>query len=677
MAMKASQFISGGGAKSSGLVFASAATFLGVVLRGGRIVQQLRNPRILAGMVSVEDALGKFAKEDGNRAQRILNKAKKVVGAPGRFFEQSPEEILTKEPEAKWLGEGGKKAVKKVQKGTQNVGDALIDGLGSVFEKLEEKFNFSTKVSVKVEKRREDLDKVSQNLSTVNNKLTLVDRVKGIFSKKKPLASNEELSELFTESGVQRLEEAQRKQNEFDALTVKQRNQIKKRAQELEKQFKTEFAQKTELILETAEEGTKPEAPDIKIAYKEYKESLPEEDKKVVEYATVLGSGKKEYYTDNEKKKLKSDLEEKGKIGSSVKNEVDKYTANRSEVERLEKKKRFWENPKEAIREGTKKITAGDVVDYGVRYAAVTQQGISKARKSSRNARALKVLIADLEGGNPKDISTGRIVRITIGAFVDGVLNKIGIGGIFVTNKNPMVAEAAKQYARATFVDYFIFSVGAVGQEVAAQKIRRRYGSNSVPGMLVPAAFMAIQNFGGFARARANQVQPQKDDQNPMAGANPMANMMNIRRQTLLEVYIGLLDKQDEGKPLDANDYMDILTTASKEIRDIGGVRSYDTRLIATYYAEKQLSISDVMKDLNVGKSRLMERSHQGREVTAEYARKKQEELKDQNLQEEPQKKFTEDERNQPKSKKGSFTEGLKNEANHEVQHAEYAGMGA
>ena len=191
----------------------------------------------------------------------------------------------------------------------------------------------------------------------------------------------------------------------------------------------------------------------------------------------------------------------------------------------------------------------------------------SHIRQTKIGVRTIKQLMADLTGKDPSKIST--------------------FSALF-GKASPVIKEARSQFWKTMLPQHLLFATSTVMQEVGAQKLKRKYGSNSmISTMGIPMAFQAIQGLGGLLG----------------------------KGGTMLQTFADTRIAQEAGEQLSADNYATLLEAASKEIKALGGKVNHNTVLIAQYYAINQTPIAEVMKDVNAGKDTLMHRSQEGKQA--------------------------------------------------------------
>lgn len=613
--VEVASFILGGGGK--------AVSGLSKVLRYGGTMQMLRNPRIPYTTLSLVGLLQGFGNkvkldQDGNpkpvsALRKFAQRSANVLQKPGEFFEKTPGDLLeTPVIPGKYLDGDAAKLIGKGQEQARGFGRTVSTHIGSLATQMDKTFNLSGKTEKQIAASKDKLRELRSAFTDPVNKLTGLAKLKDKVAKQKAdLTPQNQIINQLSRTGLASIEQAFAKQRDLEALSPSQRRSIVNQAKQLNEDFSNK--------LKEATAGVKDKQQLAEARDKVFK-SFGDKDRELLTKAEMIQNPQL-HYADEARGKLFGDLNRlDGTVADSVRSGVNRYVDERKELDRLERRKQFWENPAEQVLERARNVKLSEVLDYGIRYGEVLHEGAHNLHQAKIGIRTIKQLMADLSGKNPKNIST--------------------FTALFGSGVSPVVKEARRQFWKTMLPQNIIFGTTTVLQEVGARKLKRKFGSDHMLTTIgVPIAYQALQGLGQL-----------------FGGHN------NI----MLQQYANMRITQEAGEPLGAQDYASLLTAASKDIKAIGGTANYNTTLIARYYASNNTPVAEVMKDINAGKEMLMQRSQQGAEAMKEYYAAQQAQEASQLPQPQAETglvkgKFTAQERNQPKGGVGSHAQQVLN----------------
>lgn len=625
--MTARAFITG---ESKSRKIGGIATALGAVLYGGiRLAKGARfanNPEVM-GVGLASPVVWVAKKVGGKKAADLVTK---VVSAPNEVMNK-PLEAFAKTGEGsvasnlvdtkfaqKFIGDNAEERLEGLALKTSSLGGKISNGLGNALKVIDKQFNFSGKLDKKIDAKRKDLGKeMRQAFKNVKNSQSRWDKIKASFGMKvDKMASPEDIAKFYEENEArEHISSAANKQYLHNKMPTLERQNLRKKADAVYAK-KTEEREKFFSDGLKGIKGRKNKNKKRQELAEEFKLTFSEDEQKIIKDADAADA-RRDYIgetTSGIKAKLQDSVGNK-KLSKSATRVIDKYENAHNDLHKLKNKKALWENPADEIKRRAKNVTLSDVADFTVRYGAIAQDAVHSVKATKIEIRTLKMLIGDLTGKNPKNIST--------------------LKALFGGGASPMVKAARKQFYRSFISTYLTFGIGAGLQQVISNKLKRKLGKDSMWATIASTAgFMALQKVG-----------------DALGGGNRM-----------LQTFADMRIAQEEGAVLNAQDYAHLLENSSEDIRKIGGVSNYNTVLIAQYYTANQTDIADVMKDIAKGKTHLMELSKKGAEAMEQYSQAQQEALDepsavtDNSLVQEG--KFTSQERNKPKGGVGgSFTD--------------------
>ncbi len=611
--MSATAFITGISKGGSRL---GLATGLGAVLMGGMrlagMAKKVENPDSFIPVpgLTIRNTLGFIgAKTAGDKGTQVTNKIAAMIETPGKimslplesfgleggrgsFAELAASSSLTQ----KMLGENAEQTIGKVAIQSSSFGGKIMNGLGNVLQLANDKLGISSTIESKIEKKKQQLASFRKAHENVENKPSAFQALKSKIGKGPTMADNADTATIL-KGARSTLAQAAFQQAQIDNISplelVKRQQAVKDLQTELSSQRNEAFKN-----VKTLEE--------YKIAEKAFNQTITKEQQAIIDAAQI---GKP---LQDAKDKLFNTLEHevKGEVSGKVKSTIREYANNHEDLNELNNKKKFWQNPTQGLKDKAKNLTVGEVADFTLRYGMVAQQGLQSIKSTKIGLRTLKQLIADVTQQDASEISTFKAL---------------------FGKATPMVKQARSQFFKSMLSQAIPFVGGTIAQEVASRKLGRMYGKdNTAVTIGITAGFGMVQQLSG----------------------------MLFKDNTMLQTFADLRMGEEAGQELTAQHYALLLESASADIAKMNGRANYNTVLIAQYYALNNTPIAEVMQDINQGKETLMQRSHQGSEAMKQMQQATQ--MAQEVATQAPQKtddvvkgKFTSQTRNQPTTKGG------------------------
>ncbi|GEM_PF-4429688 len=623
--MKATAFITGNRAGSkAGLI----TTGLGALFFGGmrlaRYGNIAKNPDQMIPVpgVSVNGVfnwLGGGNKDPkkrhaGNKAANLagtaLQTVQQVMDTPLEGFVKKGEGGLTHKlaSTTNILDANAEEKVGRIMMKPAKAGSSLLTQIGKIFGFADKQFDMTGRIDTKIAKKKDEIASLEEALKTAANDPSRAARIKqGLTGKDAGYASEKDVQKLL-KPAAKHIQAGIKEEGKFNNLSALERQGLMTARLKVDAKHQQKALDSVKHIKDKKERKAK---------LAEYTPKYNKKDLKIIKDSEPLLSA------DGAEEEILASLENgaKGKVSGKVKKTLRDYKNANQDLAELENNKSFWVDPVDGLKKKAKDVTLGEVADFTLRWGQVANEGYQQVKGAKVNLRALKQLMADVKGVDPRSISTWSILS--------------GSGAT-----TPMLKEARKQYIKSTFLNLVPFVGGAVGQEIATRKLQRHWGKNNpLVTIISTMGFQAVQSAGGFL----------------------------TQGETMLQEFANMRMAEETGEPLTSQHYAQLLAAASSEIKKMGGVANYNTTLIAKYYEANNTSIADVMKDINKGKTALTERSQQGAAMVKQGQMASQA-LQETQAQQAPQElsgqasaavegKFSSDPRNQPKGGKGSFVD--------------------
>ena len=500
-------------------------------------------------------------------------------------------------------------------------------GIGSSLMLAEDKLNIVEKTQARTQAAREELKALGggaekwqdRKIEVSENKATLLNRAKKTVKLKTPTMAEVEVVSKSLKSASKRLHAAKLREERFSKMS---NDELKDLFAKKDMAVNRLHEFQTQAIEGVEGDEAKKIAFDIAMKNRTTAQKRQHmQDNLTIKRATPRG-GLEE--TQNKiLEKLEKDTGE-GAVSSKVTNKVAKIAQKHREISELEAKEDFWKDPAKNMGKRFKNMTLSQGADYLLRYGSLVQQGVGTFHSLMDEKRALLVMMADEKGVSPRDISSWDFLALRVKGKINAITSLAGFE-LLKVNESPIVQEALKQYSRGSMIDWAGFAGVAVGQAKVSKFIDKKYGNSTFGSIAISMGIPMLLNKIREARAVANDIQPDGQQQ---AGLNPMdpSGGAQARRENVLQIYAGYRMQQEaqranpeQVKGLTATDYTDLITTASSAIKKMGGSRNQGVQLMAQYYYLKQIPVEEVLKDLNKGKEHMLGISKQGAEEMTKF----------------------------------------------------------
>lgn len=225
----------------------------------------------------------------------------------------------------------------------------------------------------------------------------------------------------------------------------------------------------------------------------------------------------------------------------------------------------FWKAPASTVKNRMKNMTVEDAVVTATTIANQAYTLHDACTRLGGSVRSLKLLIADVTGQKPQNISTWKalfgkadnpVVKLARKKIWGGIMPNVGI-------------------TLATTFGYGYLSKG-VGKVVNHRQNRFMHG------MLTNAAYMGI---------------------------NQLGNMLE-GHHSLLDVYADAKVKQEHGETVGPNDYMALLMAGAPQLQETLKASGANAAMLASHYAISKTPVSEVMADIGKGAEHLKTLTH-------------------------------------------------------------------